>query len=60
MGLVTIDANKLVFEIDSFGDNFYFIIDGEVEVRIPDFENIREYKKVCNKISYLEDQLVLG
>jgi CRP-like cAMP-binding protein len=28
-----------VFEIGSLGDLFYFIIEGVVEVRIPDFEN---------------------
>lgn len=39
MKIQRMPSNSEVFEIGSLGDLFYFIIEGVVEVRIPDFEN---------------------
>jgi hypothetical protein len=40
MEILECESKQIVFEIGSQGDLFYFIIDGIVEIRIPDFENM--------------------
>ena len=54
MKIQQMPAQSEVFEIGSLGDLFYFIIEGVVEIRIPDFENKQQYSLICNTISYLD------
>jgi len=37
MDIFSAEADSTIFEIGSQGDLFYFIIEGIVEIRIPDF-----------------------
>jgi CRP-like cAMP-binding protein len=43
MSLRRFQAQEVVFEIGSEGDLFYFILDGAVEIRIPDQERKNDY-----------------
>ena len=36
MKLLYMDAGETVMQFGDIGDNFYFILSGEVEIRIPD------------------------
>jgi CRP-like cAMP-binding protein len=57
MDIVKYAADDIVFEIGSEGDLFYFIIEGSVEILIPDSENIEEFKKSTGMIQFLQDEL---
>lgn len=57
MKIVEMPALQDVFEIGSLGDLFYFVIEGVVEIRIPDYENQQQYSLTCNTISYLDSQI---
>lgn len=39
MELQQMERGEVVFEVDSQGDRFYFIIEGAVEILIPDDAN---------------------
>ncbi len=43
MDLVEADADEVIFQIGQNGDLFYFVIDGIVEIRVPDFQNMQDY-----------------
>ena len=40
------------------GDLFYFILDGVVEIRIPDYDNKQEYQGLLNNIAYTEETIL--
>ena len=50
-------AGQYVFEVGSTGDKFYFIIDGAIEVQLPDSQNIHEYNNVTYEIQNLEENI---
>lgn len=57
MDLCELKPDEIVFEIDTQGDIFFFIIDGVVEVRIPDFEYLEQYKHNVANIKFIEELL---
>lgn len=50
MELVKMAPADVVFEIDSVGDKFYFILQGNVEVQIPDPQRRKQYNSVSQSI----------
>lgn len=50
MNYKSVEKDNFVFEIGEKGDLFYFILRGEVEVMIPNKEQIQDFKKVNNEI----------
>ena len=57
MQVLTIAANKTVCEYGSAGDNFYFILHGNVAINIPNPEKMSRFKSIHSEISDLEDEL---
>lgn len=54
------DRDQVVFEVDDTGDKFYFIIDGVVELRLPNKTNRNDkldYEEVQSGIKWLGDQI---
>ena len=57
MNLKRFQAQEVVFEIGSEGDLFYFILDGAVEIRIPDQERKNDYQICLNSIFSVNEQI---
>lgn len=55
MELAVCEPGHIVFEHGSTGDLFYMVLDGEVEVLIPDQEVIREYQNIVTDLKYKRD-----
>lgn len=57
MDIVKYATDDIVFEIGSEGELFYFIIEGSVEILLPDPENIEEFKKTTGIIEFMQEEL---
>lgn len=51
-----LEADEVVIEYGSIGDEFYVILEGECEVCIPD-QRVDEIKQIIFEIKVLEDRL---
>jgi hypothetical protein len=51
------EANETMFHHGQDGDLFYLILDGTVEIRVPDFKNMQDFNAVQLQIDHLREQL---
>lgn len=51
-----IEADELVIEYGTFGDEFYVILEGECEVMVPDLR-IDEVKQITFEVKVFEERL---
>jgi DNA repair ATPase RecN len=57
MKLMQMDAKETVMQYGDIGDNFYFILSGEVEIRIPDPSRKKKFDALKDEIEVLKDEL---
>ena len=57
MSLRSIPAEHFVFEYGQLGDEFFLILEGEVEIQIPDKENLGRYEQVKFDLSTKMEQV---
>jgi hypothetical protein len=57
MKLMFLDAKESVMQYGDIGDNFYFILSGEVEIRIPDPSRKKKFDNLKDEIEVLTDEL---
>ena len=50
--------HQFVFEYGSLSNEFFFILDGEVEVLLPNKTHSEEYKSVIGEINFMKDNLL--
>ena len=46
MNLMLLEKGKTVMEYGDIGDNFYFILKGEVQIEIPDQNKLPRFKQL--------------
>jgi hypothetical protein len=56
MNLQTLPSGTTVFEVGDEGNLFYYILEGKVEVRIPDSQHKEEYTHICQQIFLFEEK----
>ena len=54
----TVPKHQFVFEYGSLSNEFFFILDGEVEVLLPNKTHSEEYKSVIGEINFIKDNLL--
>ena len=57
MKLMFLDAKESVMQYGDIGDNFYFILSGEVEIRIPDPSRKKKFDNLKDEIEVLTEEL---
>lgn len=57
MDLAVMQPEETIFYIGDEGENFYFIIEGTVEILKPDQQLVEEFKSISNNIEYKKSRI---
>ena len=54
----SVPKSEFVFEYGTHGTDYYFILDGQVEIQLPHKSAVEEFKEITFEIKTIKDKLL--